>query len=106
MTKLGRLVKSGYIKTFEEIYTYSLPIKEVGIVDHILASKKEIELKDEVMKIKPVQKQTKAGQAGLSVRGGGRDHHGGSCSWLAREGAVHGAGEVSETDDPVHPVGV
>ena len=62
MTKLGRLVKSGYIKTFEEIYTYSLPIKEVGIVDHILASKKEIELKDEVMKIKPVQKQTKAGQ--------------------------------------------
>lgn len=47
-----------------------------------------------------------AGQAGLSVRGGGRDHHGGSCSWLAREGAVHGASEVSETDDPVHPVGV
>lgn len=27
MTKLGRLVKAGYIKTFEEIYTYSLPIK-------------------------------------------------------------------------------
>ena len=35
---------------------------EVGIVDHILQGKKEIELKDEVMKIKPVQKQTKAGQ--------------------------------------------
>ena len=27
VTKLGRLVKAGYIKTFEEIYTYSLPIK-------------------------------------------------------------------------------
>lgn len=49
VTKLGRLVKHGFIRSFEEIYTYSLPIKgnaigfivmffslEVGIVDHLV----------------------------------------------------------------------
>ncbi|KAI1186972.1 40S ribosomal protein S2 [Nemania serpens] len=57
VTKLGRLVKSGKIKSMEEIYLHSLPIKEYQIVDHFLPK-----LKDEVMKIKPVQKQTRAGQ--------------------------------------------
>lgn len=28
LTKLGRLVKHGQIKSLEEIYTYSIPIKE------------------------------------------------------------------------------
>jgi small subunit ribosomal protein S2e len=42
----------------EDIYTFSLPIKEHGIVEHFLGDK----LKDEVMKIMPVQKQTRAGQ--------------------------------------------
>ncbi|OPB37848.1 hypothetical protein A0O28_0101320 [Trichoderma guizhouense] len=41
----------------EEIYLHSLPIKEYQIVDQFLPK-----LKDEVMKIKPVQKQTRAGQ--------------------------------------------
>ncbi len=41
----------------EEIYLFSLPIKEYQIVDAFLPS-----LKDEVMKIMPVQKQTQAGQ--------------------------------------------
>merc|ERR1712029_945291 len=49
VTKLGRLVKEKKIKSLEEIYLYSLPIKE-----H--------ELNDEVLKIMPVQKQTRAGQ--------------------------------------------
>jgi len=57
VTKLGRLVKAGKIKSMEEIYLHSLPIKEYQIVDNFLPK-----LKDEVMKIKPVQKQTRAGQ--------------------------------------------
>jgi small subunit ribosomal protein S2e len=59
VTKLGRLVKDGKIKTLEEVYLFSLPIKEYQIVDHFLP---EGTLKDEVMKITPVQKQTQAGQ--------------------------------------------
>jgi len=57
-TKLGRLVKEGKIKRLEEIYLFSLPIKEAQIVDQFLGPS----LKDEVMKIMPVQKQTRAGQ--------------------------------------------
>jgi small subunit ribosomal protein S2e len=55
---LGRLVKEKLIKKLEEIYLYSLPIKEYQIIDWFLGAK----LKDEVMKIMPVQKQTRAGQ--------------------------------------------
>lgn len=42
----------------EEIYLHSLPVKEYQIVDRFMEGK----LKDEVMKIMPVQKQTRAGQ--------------------------------------------
>jgi len=58
VTKLGRLVKDGKIKSLEEIYRYSLPIKEFEIIDFFLSTN----LKDEVLKIMPVQKQTRAGQ--------------------------------------------
>ena len=47
MTKLGRLVKDG----LEEIYLYSLPIKEHDIIYMFIGPA----LKDEVLKIMPVQ---------------------------------------------------
>ena len=51
VTKLGRLVKAGKIKSMEEIYLHSLPIKEYQIVDFFLPK-----LKDEVMKVRlPLQ---------------------------------------------------
>jgi len=65
VTKLGRLVKDGKINSLEEIYLHSNPIKEYQIVDYFYTKAKageNVELKDEVMKIMPVQKQTSAGQ--------------------------------------------
>jgi small subunit ribosomal protein S2e len=61
MTKLGRLVKENRIKSLEEIYTHSIPIKEAPIVDKLVKDNQK-SLSDEVMKIISVQKQTKAGQ--------------------------------------------
>lgn len=49
VTKLGRLVKAGKIKSMEEIYLHSLPIKEYQIVDFFLPK-----LKDEVMKVRHI----------------------------------------------------
>merc|ERR1719298_21578 len=61
-TKLGRLVRDGKIKSLEQLYLFSLPIKEFQITDFFMGDK----LKDEVMQIKPVQKQTSAGSARAS----------------------------------------
>jgi len=48
------------ITSLEQIFLFSLPIKEHQIVEQFLPSPGT--LKDEVMKIMPVQKQTRAGQ--------------------------------------------
>jgi small subunit ribosomal protein S2e len=48
----------GKIASLEQIYLFSMPIKESLIVEHFLGTK----LKDEVMKIMPVQKVSAAGQ--------------------------------------------
>jgi len=58
VTKVGRLVKDGKIKTLEELYKHSIPIKEAEIIDYFIGP----QLKDEVLKIMPVQKQTRSGQ--------------------------------------------
>ncbi|OEH78240.1 40s ribosomal protein [Cyclospora cayetanensis] len=63
ITKLGRLVRAGKIASIEEVYLHSLPVKEFQIIDHFfLPEAASRPLKDEVMKIMPVQKQTRAGQ--------------------------------------------
>lgn len=60
MTRLGRQVKSGKIKSLDEIFANCLPIKEVEIVNQLTDGGKG--LKEETMKVMPVQKQTTAGQ--------------------------------------------
>jgi hypothetical protein len=62
VTKLGRLVKADQITSTEQIYLHSLFVKKHQIVECFLKG-----LKDEVMKITPVQKQTCAGQRTRSV---------------------------------------
>ncbi len=69
VTNLGRLVKAGIIKNIDLIYYNSIPIKEHQIVDLLVKEAKEQsgakdgkELKEEILKVKSVQKQTKAGQ--------------------------------------------
>jgi len=41
VTKVGRLVKDGKIKTLEELFLFSLPIKEFQVIDYFLPNLKE-----------------------------------------------------------------
>lgn len=92
-TKLGRLVKDKKIKSLDDIFLFSLPIKEAQIIDYFLGDNK---LKDEVMKISPVQKASSAGQQtrfkAWIVCGDGNGHVGVGvrCSKEAA-GAIRGA---------------
>jgi len=58
VTNLGRLVNNGIVE-LDSIFYHSMPIKEYQIVDKFFGEKG---LKEECMKIKSVQKATKAGQ--------------------------------------------
>ena len=55
---MSACLTQGKIKSLEQIYLFSMPVKEYQIVEAFLGTA----LKDEVMKIMPVQKQTRAGQ--------------------------------------------
>jgi len=107
VTKLGRLVKDGLIKSLEEIYLFSLPIKEFQIIDHFLPAKDPTVLKDEVMKIMPVQKQTRAGQRTnfkAFVIVGDRDGHFGLGVKCAKEVATAIRGAIIDAKLKVIPV--
>ena len=103
MTKLGRLVKEKKIKRLEEVYLHSLPVKEPQIIDWFLGAK----LEDEVMKIMPVQKQTRAGQrtrfkAFIAV--GDRDGHIGLGVKCAKEVAHAIRGAIQDAKTNVVPI--
>jgi small subunit ribosomal protein S5 len=57
LTRLGQMVKSGQITSVEEIYKNNYVIKEKEILDFLIPN-----LKEEVIDINMVQKQTDAGQ--------------------------------------------
>jgi len=56
-TRLGRLVKEGHITSLEEIFQQAVPIREPEIIDMLLPN-----LREEVVDINLVQKQTDAGE--------------------------------------------
>ncbi len=76
----------GKIKSLEQIYLFSMPVKEYQIVESFLGPA----LKDEVMKIMPVQKQTRAGQR-TRFKVGGRRGHGGTGRELLWRGGGSGS---------------
>lgn len=86
------MVNQGEIRSLEEIFKMSLPIKEVEIVDKLIQE----DYKEEVMKVKPVQKQTTAGQRTRFkvwvVIGDGKGHIGlGQKAHKEVQGAIKGA---------------
>ena len=106
MTKLGRLVKEGRIRSLEEIFLHSMPIKEHQIVDHFFPPTAG-KLKDEVMTIKPVQKQTSAGQRTrfkAYVAVGDNDGHLGLGHKCAKEVATAIRGAIIQAKMNVIPI--
>merc|ERR1719161_1693430 len=104
VTKLGRLVKDGKIDSIEQVYLHSLPIKEFQIIDHFFAPGT---LKDEVMKIHPVQKMTSAGQTNrfvCYVLVGDQNGHIGLGSKCAKEVATAIRGGIIEAKMNLIPV--
>jgi len=91
------------IKTIEQIYLYSLPIKEEEIIDFFLGPS----LKDEVLKIMPVQKQTRAGQRTrfkAFVAIGDYDGHVGLGVKCAKEVATAIRGAITQAKLSIIPV--
>ena len=106
LTNLGRLVKKKKKKKLEQIFYHSIPIKEYQIVDELMKLNNKT-LKEECMKIKSVQKQTKAGQRTrfkAVVAVGDGDGHVGVGSKLAKEVQVAMKGAVIAAKLNIIPV--
>ena len=106
LTNLGRLVKMELVTKLEQIFYHSIPIKEYQIVDELI-KKNNKTLKEECMKIKSVQKQTKAGhrtrfKAVVAV--GDEDGHIGVGTKLAKEVQVAMKGAVIAAKLNIIPV--
>merc|ERR1740117_1737542 len=102
-TKLGRLVRDGKIRSMEQVFLFSLPIKEYQITDLFMGDK----IKDEVMQIMPVQKQTSAGQRTrfkCVVAVGDFDGHIGMGTKAAKEVATAIRGGINAAKCGVVPV--
>jgi len=82
VTKLGRLVKDGKIKSLEEIYLFSIAVKEAEIIDYFLGES----LKDEVVQLSPVQKQTQVSSETMRSEAGRTTQHerSGDCQCAVR----------------------
>ena len=112
LTNLGRLVELGLVRSLEEIYFQSIPIKEYQIVEELIKRseeyfQKKLTLKEECMKIKSVQKQTKAGQRTrfkAVVAVGDGDGHIGVGSKVAKEVQIAMKGAVIAAKLNVIPV--
>ncbi|ORD94984.1 RS23 [Enterospora canceri] len=103
-TRLGLLVKNGHIKSIDEIFKHSLRIQEPEIVDHLLGKDK---LQEELLSIKSVQKQSKAGQKTsmkvVAIVGNGTGYIGlGTHS--AREMSTSIKGAISKAKMNIFPV--
>ena len=92
VTKLGRLVKAHKIENLVDIFRFCIPIKEQEIVNQFLGEN----LKEEVMEVKSVQKQTQAGQRtrfkAFAIVGDGSNYIG--LGWKCHkevQGAIKGA---------------
>ena len=106
LTNLGRLVKLGKITKLEQIFYHSIPIKEYQIIDFLMKENNKT-LKEECMKIKSVQKQTKAGQRTrfkAVVAVGDGEGHIGVGSTLAQEVQVAMKGAVIAAKLNIIPV--
>jgi len=106
LTNLGRLVKMGKITKLEQIFYHSIPIKEYQIIDFLMKENNKT-LKEECMKIKSVQKQTKAGQRTrfkAVVAVGDGEGHIGVGSKLAKEVQVAMKGAVIAAKLNIIPV--
>lgn len=102
-SKLGRLVKERKITDIDYIFKHSIQIKESQIVDFLLGDK----IKDEVLAIKSVQKQTRAGQK-TSIKAvvvvGDMDGHVGIATFSSKDAATAIKTAIQKAKCAIRPV--